>query len=103
VPPVTSIVIDKIGVENDYHLKMIIKRYVDNLKIYYFAGRHYGKLEIISVLDVSVKTISGTTFILDISYEYSQEQSPSTVLGKARMKIEKTAESYKVISSDKKF
>ena len=62
-------------------------------------SNHARHLVIASCGDVSVKSISGTTFIIDI--EYRQTEGSVNYRGFATAKIEKTADSYKVISFDR--
>ena len=101
-PPAPSIVVDKAEVEKDDHLKSVIKKYFNNQK---FRINEFGiqDIEMVDVKYVSVKSISGTTFIADIKYRYAlPDYSSISKIEYATSKIEKTAESYKVISFDRK-
>ena len=98
-PPAPSIVVDKAEVEKDDHLKSVIKKYFNKQKfqIAFGGGR---TVELISFKDLSVKSISGTTFLVDIKYRAGEGSIDR--LERATAKIEKTANSYKVISFDRK-
>ena len=96
-PPVPVIVVDKAELENDDHLKAVIKKYFNKWKFLEIRG--LGRvMEIVSVEDLSVKSISGSTFITDIHYRY--EGNFLNRLGMATSNIEKTANSYRIISFD---
>ena len=88
--------VDKTKVENDDHLKCVIKNY---FKIQHFKHPKGGRMEITVFYDISVKSISGTMFIVDIDYEQSDGSLGKT--GKATVKIEKTVDSYKIINFDR--
>ena len=96
VPPVLSIVVDKAEVENDDRLKTVIRKHFKGLGFRLYSTY---KLEIAYFHDLSVKSISGATFIVDIEYE--QMSGPWISYGNATVNIEKTADSYKIISFDR--
>jgi len=78
----------------------VIKKYFNRQKfmINAWGGR---TVALISFEDLSVKSISGTTFLVDIKYRAGGGISGGR-LERATAKIEKTANSYKVISFDRK-
>ena len=96
MPPESSIVVDKDEVENDDHLKSVIKQYFKKQVFIWYTTA----LKISYLKDLSVKSISGTTFVVDIEYE--QTNGNISKGGSATVKIEKTADSYKIISFDRK-
>ena len=98
VPSVSSIVVDKIEVENDDQLKAVIREHFKRLR---FKWNSKYVLVIHSFQDLSIKSISGSTFIVDIQYRSSTDQGYGQYEN-AKMKIEKTAESYTVITFDRK-
>ena len=68
-PPEPSIVVDKAEVEIDDRLKSVIREHFKRLGL--IENQEY--LEIRSFQDLFVKSISGTTFIVDIRYRASAE------------------------------
>ena len=98
VPPVSSIVVDKTQVENDDQLKSMISKHFKGLR-FIFKTKYV--LEIHSFQDLSVISISETTFIVDIKYRTSTDQGYGKYEN-ATVEIEKTTDSYKIISFDRK-
>ena len=101
-PSAPSIVVDKAEVEKDDHLKSVIKKYFNRQT--FMSVSHVGggrRIELISFEDLSVKSISGTTFLVDIKYRAGTGLTGGRI-GYATAKIEKTADSYKVISFARK-
>jgi len=100
-PPEPSIVVNKDELENDSHLETVIKKYFEKQK---FAIPQWGgiTIEILDIEKLSVKSISGTRFIADIKYRYGDFGSGYSGIEYATSTIEKTANSYKVISFDRK-
>ena len=58
-------------------------------------------MEMYSITELSVRSISGTTFIVDIKYGIGAGISMARDYEKATVKIEKTEDSYKIISYDR--
>ena len=79
----------------------MIKKYFNRQKfmINAWGGR---TVALISFEDLSVKSISGTTFIADIKCRTGIFGTGVSQIEYATAKIEKTANSYKVISFDRK-
>ena len=100
MPPAPSIVVNKSEVENDSHLKSVIKKYFKKRKFMIRIGQ-LAHIVIADIEDLSVKSISGTTFLVDIKYRAGGGVSGGK-LERATAKIEKTVDSYKVISFDRK-
>ena len=96
-PPTPSIVLDKAEVENDDQLKSVIKKYLNTLGL---MNSHARRIGIDYFRDLSVKSISGTTFIVDIIFRADTERGQGK-MGNATVKVEKTADSYKIISFDR--
>ncbi len=92
-PSTPDVVVDKAEVETDDRLKSVIKRYFKNQ---HFMTRSGKRLEIVYVENVSVESVSGTTFIARINYAFTTGDVSS--LGSTTSKIEKTADSYNIIS-----
>ena len=88
--------IDKAAIEKDGELKTMIRKYFNRLK---FTDRSGRPLRLVYVEDMSITSISGTTFIADIEYQW--KQGPNRRMESATAKIEKTAGSYKIISFDR--
>ena len=97
-PTASSIEIDKTEVENDDRLKSVIKNYFKRQR--FITGHSSYQVRIVAFYDVSVKSISGTTFIVDLDFE-TMAGAQFNNLEKATAKIEKTADSYKIISFDR--
>ena len=100
-PSTASIVVDKAEVEKDDHLKSVIRKYFNRQKFQTIVGGTR-TIELINFEDLSVKSISGTTFTVDVKYRAGSIGSGSSKLERATSKIEKTADSYKIISFDRK-
>ena len=102
-PPAPSIVVDKAQVENDDHLKSVIKKYFNKQR---FRINRFGIVQDIVIADIedlSVTSVSGTMFIADIKYRYTiPDYGSFSHIEYATSKIEKTADSYKIISFDRK-
>ncbi|MCZ6839388.1 MAG: hypothetical protein O7G13_08925, partial [Alphaproteobacteria bacterium] len=99
-PTTAGIVVDKAKVEKDDHLKTVITKYFNKQK---FMGRSSARsLEILDIEDLSVKSISGTTVIVDIKYRAGKFGYGISHIEYATANIEKTVDSYKVISFDRK-
>ena len=92
--------VDKAEVEKDDHLKSVIKTYFNNQKFLKKTDANI-VLEILDIEGLSVKSISGTTFIADIKYRAGIFGTGISSIEYATSKIEKTAESYKIISFDR--
>ena len=99
VPPAPSIVVNKSEVEKDSHLKSAIKKHFNRQKFQRILGGTR-TVELINFEDLSVESISGTTFLVDIRYRYGWGEAGSPI-EYATSKIEKTADSYKIISFDR--
>ena len=94
------IVVDKAEVEEDEHLKPVIKKY-SNKQNFMMQQGDYKSAEMQSIEDLSVKSISGTSFAVELKHRLGTGPE----LGRieyATSQIEKTAESYKFISFDGK-
>ena len=91
-------------VENDDRLKSVIKKYFNKWK-FLSLTMNSEALEMINVEDLTVTSVSGTTFMADIQYRYKGGKDfsgESVRSGLATANIEKTADSYKIISFDRK-
>ena len=98
--PVLGIVVDKAEVENDDHLKSVIRKHYDEIK---FMNQWSHVLKMHDIEYLSVNAIAGTTFIADIRYRSSKGIGAGYgKLENATVEIEKTADSYKVISFNRK-
>ena len=98
VPTASSIVVDKAEVENDDHLKKVIKKYFNRRNFRWWSH----KVEMLIITELSAKSISGTTFIVDIKYEQVVPGVRPISTGRATANIEKTVDSFKIISFDRK-
>lgn len=98
-PPLPVIVVDKAEVEQDKYLKSVIKKYFNKWK--FLPTRTVGQtaMEMVGIEDLSVKSISGTMFIADIKFRWTTNFGSG--IESATAEIEKTADSYKVISFDR--
>lgn len=96
---ISGIVVNKAEVENDGRLKSMIKNYFNKWKFSSLTAA----TEMINVADLSVKSIWGRTFTAEITFLYKagvSNQGESVQGGLATVKIEKTADLYKIISFD---
>ena len=96
---ISGIVVNKAEVENDGRLKSMIKNYFNKWKFSSLTAA----IEMINVADLSVKSIWGRTFTAEITFLYKagvSNQGESVQGGLATVKIEKTADLYKIISFD---
>ena len=100
VPTVSSLVVDNNEIERAARPQAVIKQYL-NRKTVTTADWALNVMEMLNVDYLSVKSISGTTFIVDIAYQWKEERFDRRA-GFATSEIEKTADSYKIISFDRK-